>query len=586
MKNKTRILRLSRYLLLLVVLLSPSLFAQTVDYLALARGGAPQLALHFIEQVQPKYADNPDAWLEWESQRLEIYDMHGYWPRIIERVGSYPDALPADFLSWSRSLLAKAYLETGDGKTAREVLLSLLWQGEPSHDAAQIRIWRGWLIRAYLAEGRVDDAYTAVKRFQQDYGAQQSDERLLRARILLMLERYDEAQYLLEKESKYLEAKALMLLVKLRTGAMSPADVIREARWLGASDNASAVDLYLSWAVIHDAAVRSQDYADQVLSLEHLLIYTTHSEWQGLFHFNTDMLWSAYDQLAVDESNKKKILAGEDDKWLELADKRAAKDPHITRAIYAYLSRNATTEQMRTQTVALLADAVLGLHKGNSLYKNLYLGSSQYADLGLLPMETRYRLIDILVSEGDINTASAILATQLEPPAGSDRLLWQMRSARVLILAGKSQQGIDMLRRMFQENKQIDQENLERINQIAFDIQTIGEHQAALEMFQELFHRSKKQSFKRELLFWMADSYMSLGQYEQAALYYIQSANFIVGQEYDLWGQSAMFKAAEALEKAGMTEDARVIYLRLLKASTDDAQKALLRYKLQQLLLK
>lgn len=573
--------------LILTAMLVSLVHAQPAsDYVGLARGGAPQLALYFITQAQPLYSDNPEAWLDWESQRLQILDMHQYWPAVIERVGTYPDTLPSDFYHWSLALLAKAHLEMGQGTEARGVIFKLLWQGDVSQDYSQIRIWRSWLIRSYLAEGRVNDAYTAVKRFQQEYGGQQSDERLLRARILLMLERYDEAQFILNQESKYLEAQALLLLIKLHNGQLNSSDVIKEARWLGASDDASAVDVYLSWAVILDAAQRSDDADNRVLSLEHLLIFNTQTEWQGLFDISGDQLWAAYKQLALAEANKKKILMGDDAKWLKLAEKKQNKDPHIARAIYAYLSETSDKEEIRQQAVALLGKAILGLHNGKALYKNLYLGSQRYLDYSNLPEESRYLLIDILISEGDITTASAILAKQLEAPKGSDRLLWQMRSARVLILAGNHQDGIKVLKNAFQENSTMDQVNLDRITQIVFDLQTIGQQQVALEMFGQMFERSSDQRFKRELLFWMADSYMALGEYAQGALYYIQSANYIVGKEGDLWGQSAMFKAAEALEKAGMIEDARVIYLRLLKASVDESQKALLRHKLQQLLLK
>ncbi len=525
--------------------------------------------------------------MDWESQRLQILEMHHYWPQLIQRVESYPPSLAVDFRTWSSGLLAKAYLESDAGGEAQRVLLSLLWHGEEApQDQSQVRIWRAWIIRSYLAQGQIDDAYTAVERFQQDYGAQQSSERLLRARILLMLKRYDEARFLLHKEDQYLEAKALLLLINLRTGKAKPPAVIREARWLGANDNATPVDVYLSWAVVYDAARLSDDQTNRVLSLEHLLVFHSQSEWQGLFDFDADSLWAAYEQLAVDEANAHKVLMGEDEKWLKLAKDNRAENPHITRAIYAHLAISSRDQTYREQALEAFSQEMLSLPSGKALYKHLFLQSRRFGDYRQLPPQTRYILIDLLIGEGDVTTASALLETQLEPPHGEDRIFWQMRSARVLILAGSHQAGIEMLGQIFRENQQISQQNLDRINQVVFDLQTIGEHRAAIEIFNQLLARSNNNRFKRELLFWIADSHMSLGEYEKAALLYIQSANYIVGQEGDLWGQSAQFKAAEALEKAGLLEDARVIYKRLLKSSQDDSQKALLRHKLQQLLLK
>ena len=53
----------------------------------------------------------------------------------------------------------------------------------------------------------------------------------------------------------------------------------------------------------------------------------------------------------------------------------------------------------------------------------------------------------------------------------------------------------------------------------------------------------------------------------------------------DLWAQSARFKAADALVKAALYEDAQHAYTELLKITANDARKRVIRQKLQQIQL-
>ena len=51
----------------------------------------------------------------------------------------------------------------------------------------------------------------------------------------------------------------------------------------------------------------------------------------------------------------------------------------------------------------------------------------------------------------------------------------------------------------------------------------------------------------------------------------------------DLWGQSARYRAGEALAKAGLLGDARRVYESLLAITSDPARQSVLRTRLQQL---
>ena len=90
---------------------------------------------------------------------------------------------------------------------------------------------------------------------------------------------------------------------------------------------------------------------------------------------------------------------------------------------------------------------------------------------------------------------------------------------------------------------------------------------------------------RRELYYWMADSARALYRPLDAARLYLRSATLLDPVAMDPWAQTARYQAADALAEAGLVEDARALYTGLLGATRDPARKALLRHRLQQLLL-
>lgn len=84
------------------------------------------------------------------------------------------------------------------------------------------------------------------------------------------------------------------------------------------------------------------------------------------------------------------------------------------------------------------------------------------------------------------------------------------------------------------------------------------------------------------MLLWIGEAYESESDLQRAAEYYLRSAVYH-SRGYDVWGQSARFRAAEAMAKAGLVEDARRIYFSLMEVSEDAQRKAILERRVQQL---
>jgi len=195
----------------------------------------------------------------------------------------------------------------------------------------------------------------------------------------------------------------------------------------------------------------------------------------------------------------------------------------------------------------------------------------------------RYRLVDYALSEGDHNEAATLMASLQEPPAGKTVFDWRMRKARVLILQGKYQQSEDLIRKTFAEKPSITRAELDRYIQVVFDFQTVQQHQQAIDLFELLSFDGLDEKIKREIYFWKAESFFSLGKYDRAALNYLESARALSGEENDLWAQSARFKAGNALVLAGIYDDAEKVYSELLLITDSDSRKALINQNLQKI---
>ncbi|MEK7712357.1 MAG: hypothetical protein AAB312_04795, partial [Pseudomonadota bacterium] len=77
----------------------------------------------------------------------------------------------------------------------------------------------------------------------------------------------------------------------------------------------------------------------------------------------------------------------------------------------------------------------------------------------------------------------------------------------------------------------------------------------------------------------------ALGDHQQAAELYLRSATYQHPTGGDMWGQTARYHAAEELGKAGLTQDARLVYQALLRHADDAKQRAVIERNIQQLWL-
>lgn len=568
-----------RLLLLLVVFAAPAWAAdpELARIERLASGGATELALKLLDEGQARITDT-ETWARWEQVRMELLANAERWQALLDRADNLPVKIPPAFSQWARSQQARAAIHLHEGQRAIGILRRLIWSAGKETD--ELPDWRRLLVRAYLDAGLPRDAATAVLRYEQDYGPTDSDWRRLRARVLLANDRPQEARALLG-EDRAAEAQALYLLAAMRSGALTPAAAAKRAI-AAAQDKAtprgSRAEL---WAMAAQAQAARGDYEEQIRALSNAVAAGGSS---GLLPADGARLWQVLREYGRVLGNQRQLLTGDDQHWLGAAAAVADQHPLQAAALYAVLATTGSAAGRRTAH-GRLAELLEAQPQGVALLQAMYIRRNPVADLSDLPAPVCHRLADVALSNSDFALASRLMGNLSEPPAGVDQWFWQLRRARILVLGGDYEGGADALQQLLKQNRDLSREQLDRLMQVLFDLQRVGAHQRALELFAKLPLPQDDLKLRREVLYWRADSRKALGQYAKAAQLYLESAWLPGAKEADQWSQTAQYQAADALAQAGMTNDARRIYDRLLAMTTDPGRRAVLHSRLQQLSL-
>lgn len=567
-------------LLLSLAIQLPVQAVELEEIAALARAGAPQLALHLLDRAQGSPEARGADWLSWERERIYILQMAADWAAIRQHLQALPRPMPAEVQRWADDLLAQALLQLGDGLAAQVVLRQLIWSAQAAGDSERLRYWRRQLIEAYLVAADAEDAHTAMLRYQQDYGDAGADWHLLRARVLMQAGRYGDAAQLLRGESSP-KAQAWALLARLRAHLQTGEEVVAQTQPLSGHADPQTARLLLAIAV--EAAERP---ADKIRWLEQWLGSGDAMPAQGLMRISADDLWQAYRAEAERLGNLRQLLMGQEDAWFELAASLEVTDPLGARAVYALLATNAGSPGQREAAHERLATSLAQAANGMVVLKRLYLpgdAASDPASLANIPVAIRYRLVEQTLLDGEIALASNLMVGLDAPPPGGDGFNWMTRRARVFILSDRVEQGAALLTEWLAATPVMTDAQYDRLLQVVFDLQARNRHAQALPLFDRLLLLERPEQQRRELLFWKADSLKALGEKESAAWLYLRSATLNDALSMDAWAQTARYHAAEMLAEAGLNEDARRQFNSLLDVTAEAGRRAMLKHQLQKL---
>ena len=548
----------------------------------ISAAGAPLLTLEMLDQAQPGIDEDLYAWIAWEQERLSILSRWRQWDQMLVRIETIPADIPAQFKHQVASYKARAYLELGQTLSAREVLREQIWQN-PAGDASETENWRRLIIESYIRDGRIDDARVAMLRFDQDFDSEDLEWLLLRATVLIESGRYAQAMRLLEGREEW-QAKLSVMLAAYRSGRIESGELWRQVVKASERDDLAPEARASLWSLGYYAA-QQMSPVDRVVALE-ARFQSGAETTPRLFEIPVDRLWQAYLEYAELVGNRAELLVGADDQWLQLAESSSKTTPVKARALYAMLMLRSTATDISNRAAnGYMATFAEVDEREYHLLENLFNRSETFANARKIPASIRFQLVDLALQSADIEEATRLMSGLDSVPAGTSRFDWQLRRSRVLILGGRYDEGNAVLEGLIAEYSEADAAEIDRILQVLFDLQTVELHAEAIAHFDRLLRLPLDAKRRREILYWIGDSYRGLDRHEQAALLYLQSAMLPAPDAMDPWAQTARYNAAESLKAAGLVDDARRIYQALLNVTEDPARRSVLGHKIQQLWL-
>jgi hypothetical protein len=549
---------------------------------SISAAGAPVLTLKMIDQAQPKVDIDLYEWILWEQERYSILSQWQQWDDLLVRIEGLPNDLPEQFNQQAVTYKIRAYLEIGQTATARQLLREQLWQTTAA-DSSEYQTWRRQVIVSYLQDERIEDARIAMLRFNQDFNTEDESWLLLRATVLIQAGRYDEAVRILQGKAGW-QAQLTSLLGQLRAKFISHKALWAQLKNQTSRKEIEAEELVTLWALAYYAA-EQMSAADRVVALEQYFKTDAISPLK-LFQLPVDRLWEAYTEYAQLVGNRAELLVGDDARWLELASKASQVTPVKARSLFAQLMLRSPEQEIVNSAAEGYMQSFKAVDESElNMLNQLFNDSEKFSDARRIPSVIRYQLVDLALKKSDIEEATRLMSGLSIYPENTSRFKWQLRQARVLILGGRYTEGNQILRTLIGEYQEPSAEATDRILQVLFDLQTVELHQQAIVHFNQLLLRPIELSQRREIMFWIADSFKALEKYDQAALLYLQSAMLPGPETMDPWAQTARFSAAESLQKSGLIDDSRRIYIELLKVTRDPAQRALLTHNIQRLWL-
>jgi len=559
---------------------------QLSEIIELSQKGATELAIQQLNSHQPNLIDNAESWLRWERQRIALYQHAQQWQKIITRVDNNKSLIQPEHKEWFAAQQAEAFLSLGKGTQARKIYQKLIWQQATPLNEKLFETWRSNIVRSYLLDAKANDAYAAMLRNAQDYPADNSEAALLlSARVLLLADRSADAAELLSK-SKTDQAKALYLLSALRSARLPASDVVKKINALLKSKKITKENRLRLLAIKVEASNIDTNVLQAASAAEVFLKSTRNNQLDdGLFKVSGEHLWKAYRAYAQLIGNKQQLLLGDDASWFAEANKRP-KQTLRQRSIYALLVQDSRLQETKDKANKLLINSLGKNDSGIEVIRHLYLGANPMGAEKPLPALASYNLLEQALKESDIKLASQLIQGLQRAPSGVNSLLWELRRARVFVMAGKPDDASEVLKTIIDNHEFTEKDFLDRFIQVVFDLQTIEAHDQAYHLFKLLLEKIEFPKIVRELYYWMAESRKAQKRYADAAALYLKSSESKVPPQPDLWAQSAMYQAAQSLADAGLVNDARRLYNKLLRITKDESRRGQLQRRLQQLWLK
>lgn len=534
--------RALRSLAALLATVATPLLAQT-DPLAetqrLQEAGAPQLVLERVIRLQP--AVTAPVWVEWEGLRCTALLALGRHAEVLDRASALPatvDVPPCHAAAARAAVALKRY------DVARTHAARALWTNRLP--AVAVRSLRLAVIDALAAERRGDDAFRAMLRYQQDYGASKE----VAGRFVMALLGLGMDKEALNWLTALDDAQPAKLALRLRAGLVSRETAIAQARAALAKRGDADYG-----QVILDAAPEPEGLAVRLLVFEQRLDALPATD--ATIAEEARALWRRYLAVASEAANRANLLVGDDANWADVAGRRLATDAPVARALFAHLAEQGRTAAARNNAQLQLLLA----WQGDRLERTaLRVFETIFPDIDALDTQVRYRLGTLAETQGRA-ALGARYWQDLPAPPDVDATEWVVRLARLRWLADGRDAGIDAVLRVASLEPRLSNGALAAAQRYADELAERGQAGAAARLLEGVARAPT-----RAQLVTLARTYERAGDAGRAAEAWLRAA--LNGEAND--AAEPRLKAGLAAARAGYVRDARA-QLEWVVGNTKDA---------------
>lgn len=562
----------------------------------LAALGLHYLSLKVLELEQQDLPVYSAEWYSLEHKRIALLTELTLWQDIVDRVDSLvANAIDGKQINtaikqWfiTQKVIAKLKLNKAD--EALSLVRQLIWNAQYSSKQSVsnnqlLPLWRRLIIRAYLILGYDEDARKSLLRYQVDYQDADEDWSMLQARVLMRGQRYASVVELLA-DSKDSAALPLRLLAVMYQKPKEIPPILKRVRLEMAKEGVTTEELWAYQYIIYQANLIEGNIPSSCIELETLLSYGQVALIMGEeYRVSGDDLWDMYMRLGNTIANKEQLLKGDVYSWMEMARVLRVHSLVSSRSLYAVTALYTNRLEEQQQAHKNLIELLVGRKQYLELFNQLYLKSKKIDSLQSLPVEVRYELVDLAIKQRRIDIAGQLMKSLTGPPEGEDDFSWEMRKARVLVLQGDYAEGVEVLKTSINKLDNMTGEMIDFYLQVVFDLQAVKKHEQALMLFDQIKAVWLDGARQREVAFWKAESYFEVADYARSAVMFLRSAKLTDPTMSDNWAKSARFKAAGALVKASLYDDAEKVYRSLLLITANEPRRAVIKQELQQIQL-
>ena len=526
---------------------------------------APLLALSLVERSQQA---GSARWIDWETARLRALTELAQWDAIAARAEALDSPWIADepagspLAAWVRGLWltgAEAALRVPAPARARALALRVLWTAGASAD--QVRRARLAVIDSHFVGGDPAAGYGAMLRMQQDAG---TADPVLAARFVALLAEHGRERDALPWITALDAGHPVRLAAQVRLGLTAGASAAAQARAAIARGGDARF-----WSVLRSAGTAAGDVLLVLEASEQMLQHAPAAAGTA-----ASALWTDYDAAAGVVANREQLLVGDEFGWSSAAARLVARDPTAARALFARLALRGSTAQVRANAQLQLASS---LRESRLPLTAIRL----FADPGRVELaaapELRRLLGELAAEQGQFSLALAWWR-ELPPRIGEDADQWRLAQAEAFARTARFDPAVRLALEPFAAGRAPPVPIVERTLALAELMGDAAEPARGLALLAPVRRLAEPgaaaplaPTLRRSVLLAHARLQEAGGAAALAAQDYLAVAAMPEFKPADPVQIEARLRAAQALVRAGLREEARVQFDWIARNTRDAA---------------